>query len=124
MSVIDTYLKRCSPEDRAALQRVREVVLAIAPQAKEQMVYGVPGFRLAGFPLAGFNAGRKFLSFYPMSGTLVAAHREQLEGFECTSGAVHFTAKKPLPLKVLRSMVKARIALEAGKQPARRARKA
>ena len=120
MSVIDTYLKKCSPEDAAALQKVRVAVLAVAPDAKEQMVYGVPGFRMAGFPLAGFSAGKKFLSFYPMSGAVVAAHREQLEGFETTDGSVHFSAKQQIPVKVLKSMVKARIALEATKKAARK----
>ena len=39
---IDEYLAGLSPEDRAALQRVRRAVHAAAPGAEECISYGMP----------------------------------------------------------------------------------
>ena len=39
---IDEYLARLSPEDRAALQKVRRAVHAAAPGAEECVSYGMP----------------------------------------------------------------------------------
>ena len=50
---IDGYLAGLSPENRAALQKVRRAVHAAAPDAEECISYGMPAFRLNG-KLIGF----------------------------------------------------------------------
>ena len=62
---IDEYLAGVSPENRAALQKVRRAVHAAAPGADECISYGMPAFRLNGKLIAGFKSRGKPLFFSP-----------------------------------------------------------
>ena len=53
---MDQYLGSLSPEQNAALTRVREVVERMVPEAEEGQSYGVPAYLYAGRPLLGFRA--------------------------------------------------------------------
>jgi len=64
-NTIDEYLAGLSPENRAALQKVRRAVHAAAPGAEECISYGMPAFRLNEKLIAGFKAARKPLFFSP-----------------------------------------------------------
>ena len=44
---------------------------------------------------------------YPMSGTTVAAHKDRLKGYETSKGTIRFQPDKPLPVSLVRKMVKA-----------------
>ena len=48
---IDEYLAGRSPENRAALQKVRRAVHAAAPGAEECISYGMPAFAWTGSSL-------------------------------------------------------------------------
>jgi uncharacterized protein YdhG (YjbR/CyaY superfamily) len=74
--------------------------------------------------LVAFGATPRHCTFYLMSSTTVAAHRELLAGYETTKGTVHFQTDKPLPAALVRVLVKARIEenLAGGGQGADRGR--
>ena len=57
-STIDDYLDRLSPPQKAALQRVRDMVIGAAPEAEEGTSYGMPAFLYAGRPLLGSEQRR------------------------------------------------------------------
>ena len=60
LRTVDEYLAGLSPENRAALQKVRRAVHAAAPGAEECIGYGMPAFRLNGKLIAGFKRCRLF----------------------------------------------------------------
>ena len=107
---IDEYLAGMRPDQRAALQKVRAAVRAAAPRAEEGFSYGLPAFRLDGKPIAGFAATAKHCSYYPMSGSITEALRDELAGYETSKGAIHFQPDAVLPTALVRKLVKARIA--------------
>ena len=74
------------------LQRLRETIQRIAPNAEECIAYGVPAFRLDGKAIAGFGASSRHLAFYPMSGAIVAALGDELAGYDVSKGAIRFHA--------------------------------
>ena len=49
-------------------------------------------------------------AFYLMSGSTVAAHAADLEGYDTSKGTIRFQANEPLPAALVRKLVKARIA--------------
>ncbi|MFH1462848.1 MAG: DUF1801 domain-containing protein [Pseudomonadota bacterium] len=104
------YLAALEPEPRTALEALRTLILAAVPEAEEGWSYGVPAFRLQGKPIAGFAACTGHLSYYPMSGRVVAAFAAALEGFSTSSGTIRFTPEAPLPPELVRKLLKARIA--------------
>jgi len=105
---VDQWLARLSPEQRAALQKLRAQILAAAPGAEETISYGVPTFSLHGH-LVAFGAFKKHLSFFPMSSSLIAKHAEAVP-FATSSGTLQFQPDKPIPTALVKKLVKARIA--------------
>lgn len=108
-TTIDEYLDGVGPEQRAALQALREAILAAAPDGVECIAWQMPAFR-RGKLLVGFAAWANHCALYPMSARTVAQHEAELAGFECSPGTIRFTPEKPLPPEVIRSIVLARLA--------------
>ena len=109
-TTIDEYLVPLTAEKRAALQKVRRAIQAAVPQAEECITYGIPGFRLNGKILVAFKAAASHCSFHPMSGTTVAAHKKDLAGYDTSPGTIRFPPSHPLPARLIRILVRARIA--------------
>ena len=107
---IDEYLAGLSAENRAALQKVRRAIHAAAPDAEECISYGMPAFRMNGKLIAGFKAAANHCSFHPMSGDTVATLQADLAGYETSKGTIKFSARAGLPARLVRKLVKARIA--------------
>lgn len=105
----DAYLAKLSPEKRATLEKVRKAIRAAAPEAVEGVSYGLPAFIL-GKPIASFAAGSNHCSYYPMSGSVVAALKDDLKAYETSKGAIRFPVGKPLPAALIRKLVRARLA--------------
>jgi uncharacterized protein YdhG (YjbR/CyaY superfamily) len=115
----DAYLAALPADQRAALQRLRRAIRAAAPRAEECVSYSLPAFRQDGV-LVAYGAAAKHCSFFPMSPAVLAAHAGALRGFETSKGTIRFTPDKPLPAAVVRKIVKARLAENAGRGRARR----
>lgn len=111
---IDEYLAALSEDKRVALEKLRQTIRATAPKAEECISYQLPAFRLNGKLLVGFGAMAKHCAFYPMSATTVAAHQADLAGYDTSKGTIRFQADKPLPVALVRKLVKARIAENSG----------
>jgi uncharacterized protein YdhG (YjbR/CyaY superfamily) len=106
---IDDYLAGLSADQRAALEKVRVAIQAAAPKAEECISYGLPAFRLDGKVLVAFKAAANHCAFHPMSGATVAAHREDLAGYDTSPGTIRFQPSEPLPARLIRKLVRARI---------------
>ncbi len=107
---IDEYLVAVSDDQRAALEKLRKTIRAAVPKAEECINYGVAAFRLNGECFAGFSSSAKHCTFYPMSGSTVAAHQDDLKNYKTTKGSIQFQPDKPLPVALVRKLIKARIA--------------
>jgi uncharacterized protein YdhG (YjbR/CyaY superfamily) len=111
---IDEYLAGVSAGQRAALEKLRKTIRAVAPKAEECISYGLAAFRLNGRPLVAFGAAANHCAFYPMNSTTVEAFQEQLKNFETSKGAIRFSTDKPLPTSLVKKLVKARIVENGG----------
>jgi|SRR5271157_5083155 len=107
---IDDYLAVLSDDKRAALEKLRKTIRAVAPKAEECISYRLPAFRLNGRMLVAFGATANHCAFYPMSSSAVEAFKEELKAYKTSKGTIRFQADKPLPAVLVRKLVKARIA--------------
>jgi uncharacterized protein YdhG (YjbR/CyaY superfamily) len=107
---IDAYLGGVSPAKRALLQKLRETIHEVAPKMEECISYGIPAFRLNGRSLVFFGAWANHCSFYPGSSTTLKKFRNELKGFQITKGTIRFSPDNPLPITLVKKLVKARIA--------------
>ena len=112
---IDEYLALLGAEQRAALQKLRKTIHAAAPEAEECISYSMPAFR-QGRMLVGFAAAAKHCSFFLMSGNTVADHKVELAKYDTSKGTIRFPANKPLPAALVRKLVQARLAENAGQR--------
>ncbi|MBI4607333.1 MAG: DUF1801 domain-containing protein [Planctomycetes bacterium] len=113
-TTIDAYLAGLDGDKRAALQRLRKAIKAVAPQAEECISYQLPAFRLNGRMLVAFGAGANHCAFYPMSSRTVADHEDALKDYDTSKGTIRFQPDRPLPAALVRRLVKARIAENGG----------
>src|SRR5215471_11656582 len=109
-TTIDEYLAALSADKRAALEKLRKTIRAVAPKAEECISYGLAAFRLDGRPLVAFGATANHCAFYPMSSSTVEAYKDDLKDYDTSKGTIRFPADKPLPAALVRRIVKARIA--------------
>jgi uncharacterized protein YdhG (YjbR/CyaY superfamily) len=106
---IDEYLATAKPDQRRMLAKLRKTIHAVAPKVEECISYGIPAFRLNGRSLVFFGAWANHCSFYPGSSTTLKKFRGDLKGFQITKGTVRFSPDNPLPLALVKKLVKARI---------------
>ncbi len=111
---IDEYLEPLSSDKRAALQKLRKMILSAAPKAIECISYQIPAFRLNGRMLVAFGAAANHCSFYP-GAFPVEAFKKELKGYSTSKGTIRFQPEKTLPVSLVRTLVKARIAEYAWK---------
>lgn len=112
---IDDYLSTLSNDKRAALEKLRKDIKAVAPGAEECISYQLPGFRLDGRMLASFGAWTDHCAFYP-GAFPIEANKKDLEAYKTSKGTIQFPAEKPLPATLVRKVIKSRIAERAAKQ--------
>jgi hypothetical protein len=58
-----------------------------------------------------------------MSSSTVEAHKDELKDYDTSKGAIRFQADKPLPVALVRNLVKARIAENVGRRKNKMARR-
>lgn len=107
---IDAYLATLAEDRRAALEALRAMIAAAAPEAIEAISYGVPAFRYRGRPLVSYHAAKAHCSFFPMSPAVLEAHRDRLAGFDTAKGTIRFAPDRPIPAPLVAAIVHDRMA--------------
>jgi uncharacterized protein YdhG (YjbR/CyaY superfamily) len=106
---IDEFLATLGEEKLIALEKLRQQIKKIAPQAEEYFYYQLPAFRLNGKRLVAFGAATNHCSLYPLSAAVVKGLADDLKNYDTSPGTIRFPANKPLPFALVRKIVKARI---------------
>jgi uncharacterized protein YdhG (YjbR/CyaY superfamily) len=104
----DAYLAALSDDKRAALETLRKAIKAAVPQAEECISYQLPAFRLNGKFLVAYGAAANHCAFYP--GGVTEDLADELKRYDASKGTVRFAADKPLPVALVKKLIKARIA--------------
>jgi uncharacterized protein YdhG (YjbR/CyaY superfamily) len=112
-SDIDDYINSFPLEAQNVLQKIRQTILAAAPDAKEKISYGIPTFTLSG-NLIHFAAYDNHFAIYPGAAP-VEQFKEQLKGYTTFKGTIQFPTDKPVPYNLIREITKSCVARNLGK---------
>jgi uncharacterized protein YdhG (YjbR/CyaY superfamily) len=107
---VEDFLAGVGEPQRTTLLKLRDMLRGLLPTATEGMSYAVPAFIVDGRAIAGYAPYKNHNSYFPYSGSVLSALADDLQDYTCTSGALHFAVDKPLPVALVRKLVKARLA--------------
>ena len=105
---IDHYISIQAENKQPSLEKMRQLVKSVAPDAREVISYGMPAFKWNGM-LVGFAAAKNHYGFYPWNGSTVDKFKDELEAFGTSKGAIRFPLDKPLPEVLIKKIVESRM---------------
>jgi uncharacterized protein YdhG (YjbR/CyaY superfamily) len=106
---VDQYLRDVEEPKRSTLETLRRTILELVPDAEQVISYRVPAFRVRGKTVAGFAAFQNHLSYLPFSGSVLRQLVDELDGYTMTKSALHFPVDRPLPKRLVRKLIAARL---------------
>jgi uncharacterized protein YdhG (YjbR/CyaY superfamily) len=104
---IDDYIAAFPKHVQHTLRELRSAIKESAPEAEETISYGMPTFKLNG-NLVHFAAYEKHIGFYPTP-SVILAFKEKLSIYKHSKGTVQFPIDGPIPLDIVREMVRFRV---------------
>lgn len=117
---IDDYIAQFPMEIQAILEQLRKTIRAVVPEAQEVISYCMPAFKLKSV-LVYFAATQKHIGFYPTASG-VAAFQDELAAYDQSKGTIRFPIDKPLPLDLIRNIVRFRVEEDRAKVGARKSK--
>lgn len=107
VEAVEAHLATFSPQVQEILQALRSCIREEAPQALERMAYGLPTFWQDG-NLVHYSAWAHHVGLYP-GASGVAAFEAELAPYPRSKGAIRFPLDQPLPLDLVRRIVRYRL---------------
>jgi uncharacterized protein YdhG (YjbR/CyaY superfamily) len=105
---VDEYCDRVPQPARLTLKRLRDAIRsAVPPDAIETISYGIPAFRQKRV-LVWYAAFANHCSLFP-TGSVIEAFKRELRNFATSKGTIQFPLDKPLPVALVKKLVRARV---------------
>ncbi len=104
---IDDYIAQFPEEVQARLEEIRALIRNEVPEAEEAMKYQIPTFVWHG-NLVHFAAFKNHIGLYPTSSG-IEAFQEELSKYTIGKGSIQFPLEKPIPLGLIRKIVRFRV---------------
>ena len=112
-SEVGEYIARCPKEAQGGLAKIRAAIRAAAPGATERTDYfQMPGYSYPGFDYDGMFAWFSFKKPHirlHVRPPVIQKHRKELVDFATTKAIVSFPMGKPIPLTLVKKLVKASV---------------
>jgi len=105
---VDEYISGFPKKTQELLEQMRAVIIEVAPKAEEVISYNMPGYKINGM-LLWFAGFKNHIGFYPRGSSVIIAFKKELAGYKTSKGAIQFPKDKPLPIALIKKMVKFRV---------------
>ncbi len=110
------YIATAEKPTQKFLKEFRTLVRELAPGGEEAIRYGMPTIQLDGKNVLHYAAMKNHFGFYPTPSG-VKAFQGDLDklGLDYSKGCIRFPYKKPLPVPLIKKIVKFRVKEESKK---------
>jgi uncharacterized protein YdhG (YjbR/CyaY superfamily) len=102
---IDEYISACPPQSQERLQKIRETIKKLVPDAKERISYQIACFELNGKNLIHFAGWKKHVSLYSVPAG-DEAFESEVSNYVDGKGTVKFPLDEPMPMKIVTKIIK------------------
>jgi uncharacterized protein YdhG (YjbR/CyaY superfamily) len=106
-SNVDEYIATFPKEVKQLMEDMRRAIKTAAPDAEEMISYGMPAYKQYGI-LVYFAAYKNHIGLYALP-TGHQAFKTELSVYKTGKGSVQFPLDKPLPLSLIKKIVKFRV---------------
>jgi uncharacterized protein YdhG (YjbR/CyaY superfamily) len=97
------YLLLHPKEVQVKLNKIRNTILKLAPNAEEVISYGMPAFNYYG-KLLFIAAYKKHIGLYPFS-SVITLFKKELEPYHTSKGTIQFQLNEPIPYQLIEKIV-------------------
>ena len=112
---VDEYLATVPEPARSTLNKMRATIRsAVPPEATEVISYRMPAFK-HNRVLVWFAAFSDHCSLFPTA-AIIEKFKNELKPFSTSKGTIQFPTNKPLPMALIKKLVKARVAQNESKK--------
>jgi uncharacterized protein YdhG (YjbR/CyaY superfamily) len=111
---IDGYIAHYPKNIQDILEGLRQSIRETAPDAKEVISYQMPAFKQNGI-LVWFAAFKSHVGFFPKA-SAIEAFKNKLAPYKTSKGTVRFPIDEPLPLDLIKEIVKFRVKEDLNKK--------
>lgn len=107
---VDEYVAKCPALAQSQLKRVRNAIREVAPDSIETVSYfQLPGYSYEGYDYNGmfawFSYKKPFVRVH-VRPPVIMNHKSELAGFRTTQSIVSFPEDMPVPLALVKKLVK------------------
>lgn len=113
---IRAYLAAQPPAARKHLKTLQSAIRAAAPDAIDAFSYSMPAVRLDGRLLLGYAGWKEHVSLYPFGPDALTLIGADASRFKTSKGTIQFPLDRPIPVALVKRLVKARAARLRGRE--------
>ena len=108
MNEVDQYIENFPLQVQEIMTEIRQLIKAAAPDAIENIAYGMPGFKTNGRPLVYFAGFKNHIGLYATpSGH--AQFASELSNYKQGKGSVQFPLNKPIPFELIKKIIEYKV---------------
>jgi uncharacterized protein YdhG (YjbR/CyaY superfamily) len=104
---IEEYIDAAPPDTQVRLWKLHEAIRTAAPGASEALKWSMPAYSYQKI-LVTFAVFKNHIGFFPMP-SAVKAFKKDLAKYKTVQGSIQFPHDKPLPLPLIKKIVKFRV---------------
>lgn len=107
---VAAYIADAEPSAQKFLKEFRKLVKELAPRGEEAIRYGMPTLRMNDANVLHYAAMKKHFGFYPTPSGIQEFQADLDKfGIDYSKGCIRFPYTKPLPLPLIKKIVKFRV---------------
>lgn len=113
---VEEYLAAVPEPARSAMNQIRAAIRSVVPAETTEIIsYKIPAFKHKKV-LVWYAAFSNHCSLFPTA-AVIQKFNDELKPFSTSKGTIHFPLDKPMPIALIKKLVKVRVADIASKKP-------